>query len=193
MANDPDTPGKVVVLNGFPGTGKLSILQRVQSILGERVILLDNHLLIDPVQAVLPGRGEAHHALRRAVRAPIFASLKATVKEPGNVVLMTACLAATEADAAVAEEHLGIVGGSAAMLFWVNAVCAWSVLERRVQSAGRREGKTKLTDPAVLHDLVTTHTLYAPPRQGNVVPAELDVSGDLEASARRLMEIVGLA
>ncbi len=193
MANDPDTPGKVVVLSGFPGTGKLSILQRVQSILGEHTILLDSRLLVDPVQAVLPGRRAAHHALRRAVHAPIFASLNATVRGGGHV-LLTARLASTDLDAAVAAEHLGLVEGASATLFWVNAVCAWDALEQRVQSAARREGgKTKLTQPGVLHTLVATHTLHAPPNMGNVVSAELDVSGDLETSARRLMEIIGLA
>lgn len=46
--------GKIVVLNGFPGTGKFTILKRVKELLGHRARLLDNHLLIDPVVAVKP-------------------------------------------------------------------------------------------------------------------------------------------
>ncbi|KAH7266759.1 uncharacterized protein BKA55DRAFT_553216 [Fusarium redolens] len=50
-------PGKIVVLNGFPGTGKLTILQHLKKFLpSDTTCLLDNHLLIDPVAAVIPDR-----------------------------------------------------------------------------------------------------------------------------------------
>src|SRR6478609_4405709 len=86
--------GKIVVLNGFPGTGKLTILKHLQKYLPtETTCLLDNQLLIDPVVAVIPDRSDRHHELRRSVRAPIFEEL-AHRAEQGHTILMTACLAA---------------------------------------------------------------------------------------------------
>ncbi|OAA60754.1 WSC domain protein [Cordyceps fumosorosea ARSEF 2679] len=68
--------GRIVVLNGFPGTGKLTILKQAKTLLpADMTCLLDNHLLIDPVVAIVPGRSDEHHQLRRRVRAPIFGKL----------------------------------------------------------------------------------------------------------------------
>jgi predicted kinase len=170
----------LIILNGFPGTGKLTIMRRVQALLPGS-LLLDNHLLIDPVQAVLPGRGPEHHELRRAVRAPVFGSMRKTVMS-GGVVLMTACLSAADTD--VAQEHLDIVVGTSATLIWVNATCDWDVLEQRVQSPDRR-AKSKLTDATILHDMVTQHTLFATP--GAVT---LDTTGNIDHTVQRLVDII---
>lgn len=49
------TRGKVVVLNGFPGTGKLTTLNSLQSRLaGQDTLVIDNHFIIDPVQKIYP-------------------------------------------------------------------------------------------------------------------------------------------
>lgn len=42
----------LVWINGFPGTGKCTIAKQLVALLGkERAILIDNHQLIDPVEA----------------------------------------------------------------------------------------------------------------------------------------------
>ncbi|KIP11515.1 hypothetical protein PHLGIDRAFT_114371 [Phlebiopsis gigantea 11061_1 CR5-6] len=57
----------IVVLNGLPGTGKHTIVQQVQALLpaDKASRLVDNRLLIDPVQVLFPDRGDDRHALRR--------------------------------------------------------------------------------------------------------------------------------
>jgi len=97
------TPGgMIIVLNGFPGMGKYTILKEVQA-------LLDNHLLIDPAAALYPDRGVHHHELRHAIRGIFFPYVSRLAQE-GHVVLMTTCLAAdNDSDAAVFREHLDLV------------------------------------------------------------------------------------
>ncbi|KAM0428836.1 hypothetical protein ACHAPT_006636 [Fusarium lateritium] len=97
--------GKIVVLNGFPGTGKLTILKKAKELLpAETTCLLDNHLLIDPVEAVIPGRCHQHHELRRMIRAPVFEKLRERARR-GHVILMTSCLVEDhERDARVLQE-----------------------------------------------------------------------------------------
>lgn len=199
--NVPATPtrGKVVVLNGFPGTGKLTILQQAKALLPENIAcLLDNHLLIDPVEAVVPGRSDEHHALRRQVRAPVFAKLAERARE-GCVVFMTACLAEDSVgDAAFLEEHLDLVRGTDVPIFWVNAHCDPAVLEQRLKSAGRCSGsKTKLTDVNVLRDLLRKHRLIVPGRVSDdssvlLSVGTLDVSGSVDESVSLLMYMVNL-
>lgn len=42
----------LVWINGFPGTGKCTIAKQLVALLGdERAVLIDNHQLIDPVEA----------------------------------------------------------------------------------------------------------------------------------------------
>ncbi|KAH7157937.1 hypothetical protein B0J13DRAFT_650724 [Dactylonectria estremocensis] len=187
----------IVVLHGFPGTGKLTILKQVKELLpADTTCLLDNHLLIDPVVAVIPGRSDEHHELRRMVRAPIFKKLGKRAQE-GCVILMTACLAAdNERDTAFLEEHLDMVRGTDIPIFWVNAYCDQIVLEQRIKSPERCYGpKTKLTDANVLQDLLREHRLIEPNKSTDgsirLVVETLDVSGPLEVSVSDLMSTMG--
>lgn len=60
------TTGEAIFLNGFPGVGKLPISKALAAKLpAGDTILLDNYLLIDPINAIIPGRGTSHKDLRR--------------------------------------------------------------------------------------------------------------------------------
>ncbi|UPL00693.1 hypothetical protein LCI18_011627 [Fusarium solani-melongenae] len=127
--------GKIIVLTGFPGTGKLTILKKVKELLPtETTCLLDNHLLIDPVVAAIPSRSQEHHELRRKIRVPIFEKLRERAQQ-GHTILMTACLVEDdERDAGVLQEHLNMAHDADVPIFWVNVHCSYAVLEQRVAS-----------------------------------------------------------
>jgi len=192
----------IIVLNGFPGTGKHTILKRLQELLppDKPSRLMDNHLLIDPAQALFPDRSDEHHALRRRIRDAVFPCIrKLAAAREGHVVLMTACLArGNERDAGCFREHLDLVRGTEVRLYWVSAFCDRERVVERGRSEERvRSGKTKLTDAVVLERLVKTHRLLEPGELSggltNVVIGSLDTNGEVDDSARRLMEMVGLA
>ncbi|KAJ4123343.1 hypothetical protein NW768_009877 [Fusarium equiseti] len=188
--------GKIVVLNGFPGTGKLTIFKHLQKYLPtETTCLIDNHLLIDPVVAVIPDRSDRHHELRRSVRAPIFEEL-AHRAEQGHTILMTACLAAdSPRDQAVFLEHLDIARKAQVPIYWINVHCHRSVLEQRVSTPERQQGsKTKLTDVDILRDILENHWLLEPSNNGDggvrLVFESMDVSGEVETSVICLLNII---
>ncbi|KAL7907062.1 hypothetical protein GGI35DRAFT_457593 [Trichoderma velutinum] len=192
-----NTSGKVVVLNGFPGIGKFTILKRVKELLpAGTTCFLDNHLLIDPVVAVIPDRSDEHHELRRMIRAPIFEKLRKRAQE-GHTILMTACLADNQdKDIVFLNEHFDIVRGTGVPIVWVNAYCDQALLEQRLQSPERCQGtKTKLTDVHVLRDLLRTHHLVDPSKWADgrvtkLVVKTLDMSGPVEVSVSRLMSAI---
>ncbi|RBR12851.1 uncharacterized protein FIESC28_08441 [Fusarium coffeatum] len=188
--------GKIVVLNGFPGTGKLTVLKHLQKYLPtETTCLLDNHLLIDPVVAVIPNRSDRHHELRRSVRAPIFEELAHQAKQ-GHTILMTACLAAdSPRDEAVFREHLDIASKAGVPLYWINVHCRHNVLEQRVSTPERQQGsKTKLTDVDVLWGILEKHSLFKPINNGDghvsLVFESMDASGEVETSVICLLNII---
>ncbi|KAG9249348.1 uncharacterized protein F5Z01DRAFT_669477 [Emericellopsis atlantica] len=192
----PSPVGRIVVLNGFPGTGKFTILKRAKELLpADTTCLLDNHLLIDPVVTVIPDRSDEHHELRRMVRAPIFKKLRERARE-GYVIFMTACLAENnERDTAFLEEHLDIARGTDIPFFWVNAHCDQKALEQRLSSPERCHGaKTKLTDVCVLQNLLREHSLIEPSKIADgpvkLVVETLDVSGPVEISVSHLMSMI---
>lgn len=66
----------IVHINGFPGTGKLTVarlLAEKLSVLNAR--LVHNHLLIDPAGAILPRSSIGYQPLRRVIRAAVFTTL----------------------------------------------------------------------------------------------------------------------
>lgn len=199
MSNEHTPPtGMFVILNGFPGVGKLTILEMAKALLPvQKTCLLDNHLLIDPAAALFPDRGEAHHSMRRQIRTPVFKALK-QMAQHGHTILMTACLAtANEKDAAFLQEHLDMVRGTNVPLFWVNVHCDMQVLEQRITDPKRRQGgKTKLTDVGAVKKLVGENTLIKPQTSDSsmtVTVLSLDASGSVEDSVANLAKSVGLS
>ncbi|TLD20743.1 hypothetical protein PspLS_08578 [Pyricularia sp. CBS 133598] len=192
------TGGRIVVLNGFPATGKLTILKEAKKLLpGTTTCLVDNHLLIDPVAAIIPDRSPEHHELRRLVRAPIFQKLRQRA-QAGYTVLMTACLAQeVEENVECFREHLAMVRGTDVPIFWVTAQCDGRVLEERIGSPERRGGsKTKLTDVDALRRLMLRYSLVLPREDAvegaaNLVVGTLDTSGPVQQTVDRLMGIIG--
>ena len=205
MAFIGDTPpssephgGKIVVLNGFPGAGKLTILKQLKERLpADTTCLMDNHLLIDPVTAIIPDRNDEHYELRRSIRTPIFEKLGQRARD-GHTILMTACLVKdSREDVRVFCEYVNMSHTNRVRIFWINVHCDFDILKGRIISPERcREGKTKLTDVTVLEKLVREHRLIAlwpmPPGPTGNVAETLDVSGPVEQSVSRLLGILYL-
>lgn len=104
----PRSRGCLILLNGFPGVGKLAIARELQSKLGDvDTRLIDNHLIIDLAEAIHPGRGPKHKALRKQLRQTLLEELRG-LPNPETSVIMTVCLGNNEGDAAVFAEHIDV-------------------------------------------------------------------------------------
>lgn len=127
--------------------------------------LIDNHLLIDPVEAIEPGRNPAHYKLRIQIRDIAFNALK-EVPDSNLVIVMTACLAASETDVEQFSEYAEIARARGVPLFNFNITCNESVNAERMCSEermqGQEKGKSKLVDKAVLGKIREENRLLEP-------------------------------
>jgi hypothetical protein len=64
-------PAPVVWINGFPGTGKLTVATAAAA-LDKTAIVLDNHKLIDPVEAQFPRTHPSYQDERRSFRRAVL-------------------------------------------------------------------------------------------------------------------------
>lgn len=152
----------VLLLNGFPGVGKLTIAKALEAKLkldDTPHRLIDNHLLIDPVVAIEPVRNTAHYALRKSFRKTAFEGLKG-LKEERLVIIFTTALSTSYLptpydDIDQFEEYADIAEARGVPLVVVNIVCDLGTNSRRLCSKERKEvgGKTKLVDVDVLERL----------------------------------------
>lgn len=118
--------------------------------------MIDNHLLIDPVEAIIPGRGPAHHTLRRQFRRVACDALKQE-RSLDSAIIMTSCAADTPQDREVFAEHVEIVRVRKIPFIAVNIICDEETNAKRLRSRERVDesgkGKTKLVDTKALYSL----------------------------------------
>jgi chloramphenicol 3-O-phosphotransferase len=152
--------GRVILLNGFPGVGKFSIGRRLFNLLDHKYVrFIDNHLLIDPVEAITPGRGSDHKALRYAFRRVTFDAL-CDIADQSITIILTSCLSSTEEDQQVMEEYLAIASRRKVPFYLFNITCDRSEHHSRLVTTERSTGsKTKLIDPDILDSMVEKHKL----------------------------------
>ncbi|CAM6086876.1 unnamed protein product [Calypogeia fissa] len=134
----------------YPGVGKFTIAKALQKALPEGMShrLIDSHLLIDPVEAIEPGRNEAHYRLCQEFRHVAFRAVECIRRR-----IMSTCLAATPNDVETFREHAQIALTRTVPLIIVNISCDESANIARLCSDERKKGaangKTKLTDAKV--------------------------------------------
>jgi hypothetical protein len=83
-------PLPIIHINGFPGTGKLTIAWKLVALLAPyNGKLVHNHLLIDPAGAILSRASVDYQPLRRAIRTAIFDTLATSQDTFDSVFVFT--------------------------------------------------------------------------------------------------------
>ncbi|WVR09203.1 hypothetical protein IAU60_006265 [Kwoniella sp. DSM 27419] len=77
----------LVVLNGYPGVGKLAIGRELAKLLPRRIF--SNHLLLDAASALSDRREAGFQHLRRELRNAVFRSLSHLDRSNRTFVILT--------------------------------------------------------------------------------------------------------
>lgn len=144
--DSPSTmPAPLIYLSAFPGTGKLTTAQHLQNLIPNSRIL-DNHSLIDPVEAHTPRSSPSHHSERQRYRRQ---RLREVAADSEVVYLFTD--AQTEYNACVADYHALALPPWERRFYSIVLDCELEENVRRLTSTKRMGGAgKKLTDPEML-------------------------------------------
>lgn len=174
MATNKIAP--VVWINGFPGCGKLTTTSIVKT-LHEDMILLDNHKLIDPVEAKFPRSHPDYQKERHLYRQQIFKEYVSNSTKLSQVVVFTGkTLLPTinntslivqdyqsnnELGQKVATEYLEAARQAGRPFKPVYITCDVDENIKRIASLERVNSSTKkLTDPELLRDFRSRCELF---------------------------------
>lgn len=175
MSNMHHASGSIIFLNGFPGVSKLAIARAINVNLdkhsdGNATRLVDNHVLIDPAQAIISGIGPSNKNLQARIRQVAFEALKEEFETNSTLtVIMTGCLADTDKDTSVLVEHLKLAQASKVPIYFVNLTCNREEHGRSDHPDMYLGSRTKLGDVAVFHDFLNHYILC----QGDLRDPEL--------------------
>lgn len=144
----------VVHINGWPGSGKLTIARHLAERLGAR--LADNHTLINPAEALFARSDPLYRSLRSAVRESVLEHLaRASVEQS---FIFTDALSDDAADTRAFEDCGALARERGARFVAVVIDCDVEENLKRLTRAGRSK-QHKLTDPEILLGLRQAHRL----------------------------------
>jgi hypothetical protein len=158
----------ILHINGWPGSGKLTIGQIVAGRLGAR--LLDNHTVLNPAEALFERDDPLHGSLQRKLRDIVF--MYAAQLPPSVHIVLTDALADDSHDKALFDEYRALARARSVRLVAAVLDCD---LDENVQrlTDERRVDHRKLISPAVLRDIRSKYRLLRP---GDVELIELNVT-----------------
>ncbi|KAL7922728.1 hypothetical protein ACQKWADRAFT_326659 [Trichoderma austrokoningii] len=150
----------LIWINGFPGTGKLTIARELARI-HPLSILIDNHKLIDPVAAKYARDDPNYQIERKRKRQWAFEQFVFEPARLSEVVIFTDFQSDNELGASTAQEYLDAAQKAGRRFIPVYLSCDVEANIMRATSAERTQGTTtKLTCPDTIRDLRTKCKLF---------------------------------
>lgn len=144
----------IVHINGWPGTGKLTIARHLAEHLGAR--LADNHTLINPAEALFARGTPLYRSLRPTVRMAVLDHVRRA--DAAQSFLFTDALSDDAVDSRAFDDYAALAADRGARFVGVVLDCSVEENLKRLTRAGRLRAH-KLTDPQVLMDLRSRHVL----------------------------------
>ncbi|NVN11107.1 hypothetical protein [Nguyenibacter vanlangensis] len=148
----------LIHLNGWPGSGKLTVGRCLAGLLGAR--LLDNHTILNVGYAVTERGSAAFYETVRAVRAVAFARI---LELPPEVPVVLTNVVTRGGGSSFPEETWRAVIDLAALrgcaLFSATLTCSPEARARRLGTA-ERVAAGKMHDPAALAAAMATRVLF---------------------------------
>ncbi|KAF4417169.1 hypothetical protein FACUT_12427 [Fusarium acutatum] len=150
----------VVWINGFPGTGKKTIADAMKQ-LDPNIMVLDNHKLIDPVEAVLSRDHTDYNIRRKQYRQYTLQRIVLHSSSHDHLVVFTDFQSDNELGQSVAQDYASAARHVDRPFIPVYLTCGLEANIERVDNAERvASGTTKLLDQELLRDMRGRYELF---------------------------------
>jgi hypothetical protein len=144
-------PAPFIYINGYAGVGKLSIAKYLLPLLPQPARLLDNHLLIDPVAALLDRSSTEYQPLRKSLRQNILSMISSSEELRNTTIVFTDQQSSSALGSSVAREYETAAQQRNCLFLSVRIECGEGEHLRRALSESRKKGTTtKLTDERII-------------------------------------------
>ncbi|KAF5966613.1 chloramphenicol phosphotransferase [Fusarium coicis] len=185
---DEPKKGRVLVLNGLPGTGKTSIVKNLKERLpGQKIQIVDSPIMAGPFCA---------HAYQREYRSAYLHEIR-RLADQGYTILVTASLANSISSQRVIQDILEVVCGKDIPLFWINISRQGVVQDQQISNSTRlANGESKTEKSDVLPATAEQGQLVLPSSLGHkldgisLITRVMNLGNDLEEAAKKVSEVM---
>ncbi|KAK1728930.1 uncharacterized protein BDZ83DRAFT_87480 [Colletotrichum acutatum] len=170
------TPQSIIRINGYRGTGKLTIARVLEAILSPKGCLVHNHLLINPADVVLPRDQPGYQNLRKAIRGAVFTASSGYPSTRDSVYIFTDFQLSDAVGSATCAEYLEAARAGGGKLVSVLLAFDEGVNLERLVSAERRAWGKIIDDPKLLKSFWEGTRIHRLEAGDEVVVVDVDVS-----------------
>ncbi|KAH6677795.1 hypothetical protein F5X68DRAFT_36291 [Plectosphaerella plurivora] len=150
----------LIWVNGFPGAGKLTVARELGA-LDESFKIIDNHQLIDPVEARFSRSQPEYQPARKQERQRAFAQWVLSEQHLARTIVFTDFQSTTDGGPEVAQEYEEAARQAGRRFLPVYLSCDPRANLERAQSDERcNGGTTKLTDAAILKSILKREVAF---------------------------------
>ncbi|RBA19099.1 hypothetical protein FPRO05_10028 [Fusarium proliferatum] len=177
-----------VYINGYPGIGKLTIAKELQQLLPSSKIY-HNHLLIDPIDALVERSSPGYHEMRTGLRRHVLNEIATSEYTKDTTWIFTDARDASAAGEMGAKDYEAAARKRDVSLISIVLECEIEENIRRATNPARNQSiSAKLTDETILRPILEKESIY---RFGNETELVLDVTKlSSEEAALRIKEHV---
>ncbi|KAJ5242165.1 uncharacterized protein N7469_000492 [Penicillium citrinum] len=144
----------LIWINGFPGSGKLTVAKVFKQLTSDDTIILDNHQLIDPVEARFPRLHPEYQKERHLYRQAVFKEHVYNKANLSKIVVFTDFQSNNELGRDTATEYKICAMESGRVFLPVYLICDLNTNLKRVNTIERIDsGTKKLTNVELVKNL----------------------------------------
>ncbi|KAF3158953.1 hypothetical protein TWF106_003826 [Orbilia oligospora] len=143
--------GRTIFINGYPGTGKLTVAKELQKIIPNSRVF-DHHLLIDAARATFNQSDPEYQILRKAFRTTLLDSINtASTDHSPTTWIFTECQSNSHIGTSISHEYLAAAKRRSSPFVSIILTCSLEENLRRLSHPSRKTTpRRKLTNREVL-------------------------------------------
>ncbi|KAG5755256.1 hypothetical protein H9Q69_005509 [Fusarium xylarioides] len=149
-----------VYINGYPGIGKLTIARELQQLLPDSKVY-HNHLLIDPVEALVERSSPGYHEMRTGLRRYVLNEIATSEYTKDKTWIFTDAREASAAGELGAKDYEAATRKRGVSFILIVLECEIEENIRRAINPARSQNvDAKLTDETILRPILEDETIY---------------------------------